>query len=83
MAHRPNAVGQRLHRGAEARHRRRRHTGTDLTEGCLDSAEALYLTVESDRLVAFGDGIEPDAISLAWGQAVRIQVAEKRLRLVR
>jgi hypothetical protein len=58
-------------------------TGTDLTEGCLVNAEALYLTVESDRLVAFGDGIEPDAISLAWGQAVRIQVAEKRLHLVR
>lgn len=58
-------------------------TGTDLTEGLIDGSESLNLTVESDRLVAFGDGIEPDAINLAWGQAVQIRTAEKRLRLVR
>jgi hypothetical protein len=58
-------------------------TGTGMTEGCLAGADALFLTVESDRLVAFGDGIEPDAIGLAWGQAVEIRIAERRLRLVR
>jgi len=58
-------------------------TDTGLTEGCLSGTRALYLTVESDRLVAFGDGIEPDAISLAWGQAVQIRISDKRLRLIR
>jgi hypothetical protein len=57
-------------------------TGTSMTEGSLDGADALYLTVASDRLVAFGDGIEPDAITLAWGQSVQIRAAERRLRLV-
>jgi NAD kinase len=57
-------------------------TATGLTEGDLDQTGALYLTVESDRLVAFGDGIEPDAISLAWGQAVQIRISDKRLRLI-
>jgi hypothetical protein len=58
-------------------------TGTGITEGRLEEAEALYLTVESDRLVAFGDGIESDAISLAWGQAVQIRMSDRRLHLVR
>lgn len=58
-------------------------TGTDMTEGGLDATLALYLTVESDRLVVFGDGIESDAISLAWGQALQVRVAGQRLRLVR
>lgn len=58
-------------------------TGTGMTEGCLEETEALDLTVESDRLVAFGDGIESDAISLAWGQAVQIRMSDRRLRLVR
>jgi hypothetical protein len=58
-------------------------TGTGLTEGCLEGSDALYLTVESDRLVAFGDGIEADAITLAWGQSLQVRTAEKRLRLVR
>jgi hypothetical protein len=57
-------------------------TGTSMTEGCLEGADALQLTVASDRLVAFGDGIEPDAISLAWGQSLQIRAADKRLRLV-
>jgi hypothetical protein len=58
-------------------------TGTEMTEGSLDGTGALHLAVESDRLVAFGDGIEPDAINLAWGQALQVRVADRRLRLVR
>jgi hypothetical protein len=57
-------------------------TGTTMTEGSLQATDCLYVTVESDRVVTFGDGIEPDAVSLAWGQSVQIRVAEQRLRLV-
>lgn len=44
-------------------------TGTACTEGVLSSGESVELSVESGRLVAFGDGIESDAITLAWVQA--------------
>ncbi|WOP19137.1 hypothetical protein [Raineyella sp. LH-20] len=56
-------------------------TGTALTEGQLVDAE-LHLTIASDRLVAFGDGIEADSLTLTWGQTVRIGRAETALRLV-
>ncbi len=56
-------------------------TGTELTEGEVVDG-ALTLTVESDRLVAFGDGIESDALSLAWGQRLSVAVAPQRLNLV-
>lgn len=56
-------------------------TGTSLTEGDLMGTE-LSLTIKSDRLVAFGDGIEADALTLTWGQTVRIGQATKALRLV-
>lgn len=58
-------------------------TGTSLTEGCLQAGEGLWLTVESDGLVAFGDGIESDAITLAWGQGVGLSIADQKLRLIR
>ena len=45
--------------------------------------QALELTVRSDRLVAFGDGIETDALALGWGQSVRIAASSHHLRLVR
>lgn len=57
-------------------------TGTEQVQGILDRGLQLSLTVESDRLVAFGDGIESDALELAWGQVVRIGVAATRLRLL-
>ncbi|MFT4009433.1 MAG: hypothetical protein QM655_05260 [Nocardioidaceae bacterium] len=56
-------------------------TGTTLTEGELTETE-LALTIKSDRLVAFGDGIEADALTLAWGQTVRIGQSAQALRLV-
>lgn len=56
-------------------------TGTALTEGDL-AEEPLTVTVESDRLVAFGDGMEADTVEVTRGQRVQIQVAARRLRLV-
>ncbi len=56
-------------------------TGAALTEGQLMGSE-LILTVKSDRLVAFGDGMESDAIVLTWGQTVRVSQSRRALRLV-
>jgi NAD kinase len=56
-------------------------TGTSYTEGML-SDEELVLDVESDGLVAFGDGVEADHLMLAWGQRVTVSVAQRTLRLV-
>lgn len=60
-----------------------RVTGTTATEGVLEDAQALTITVESDQLVAFGDGMEADALTLSMGQTIRVHVADQRLRLVR
>ncbi|MCX5386848.1 hypothetical protein [Streptomyces sp. NBC_00083] len=57
-------------------------TGTSLVEGDLSRSQRLRLTVESDRLVAFGDGMESDALDLTWGQSVSVGIAEAALRLV-
>ncbi|WP_411075956.1 hypothetical protein [Streptomyces sp. cmx-4-7] len=57
-------------------------TGTTRVEGLLGPGRGLRLTVESDRLIAFGDGVESDALELTWGQTVRLSVAAARLRLV-
>ncbi len=48
----------------------------------LDDGERLELTSESERLVVFADGLEPDRLDLTWGQRVGIEVGERRLRLV-
>ncbi|MFG2605108.1 hypothetical protein ACGFT2_16415 [Streptomyces sp. NPDC048514] len=57
-------------------------TGTRLVAGELAASAALTVTVESDRLVAFGDGVESDALRLTWGQTVRFGVCGQRLRLL-
>lgn len=57
-------------------------TGTTYTEGVLTGADRLELTVESERMVVFSDGIESDAIRLAWGQRLTVGVAERRIRLL-
>ncbi|MFF2043415.1 hypothetical protein ACFVVX_23640 [Kitasatospora sp. NPDC058170] len=57
-------------------------TGTSRVHGLLGDGQQLVLTVESERLVAFGDGIEADALELTWGQSVRVGVAATRLRLL-
>ncbi|ANP50098.1 hypothetical protein J2Z21_001198 [Streptomyces griseochromogenes] len=56
-------------------------TGTTLVAGELAASASLTLTVESDRLIAFGDGMESDALQLTWGQSVRVGVCGQRLRL--
>lgn len=58
-------------------------TGTSLVEGIVKAKATLTVDVESDRLVVFGDGIESDALTLAWGQRLKLQLAEQQLRLVR
>ncbi|WP_371668640.1 hypothetical protein OG985_13800 [Streptomyces sp. NBC_00289] len=57
-------------------------TGTSLVAGDLPAPACLRLTVESERLIAFGDGMERDALELTWGQTIRVGVCEQRLRLV-
>ncbi|MET9502466.1 hypothetical protein ABZY42_12165 [Streptomyces sp. NPDC006622] len=57
-------------------------TGTALVAGDLRAGGRLALTVESERLIAFGDGIESDAVELTWGQRVTVGVCGERLRLV-
>ncbi len=56
-------------------------TGIEHTEGLLEAGE-LAVAVESEGLVAFGDGLESDRIDLGWGQTVRLGPAPERLRLV-
>ncbi|MFE9401416.1 hypothetical protein ACFYNY_06540 [Streptomyces sp. NPDC006530] len=57
-------------------------TGTSLVEGELSGSRRLRITVESDRLVVFGDGMEGDALDLTWGQSVSVGVSDTALRLV-
>jgi len=57
--------------------------GTSLTEGLLDSGEALEVVSELDEGgVVFGDGIESDRVSFGWGVLASVRVARERLRLV-
>jgi hypothetical protein len=56
-------------------------TGASCTEGELRDGR-LSVVVESDRLVAFGDGIESDALELTWGQTLTVGTASRALRLV-
>jgi NAD kinase len=57
-------------------------TGTTRVAGTLAGTDRLRLTVESERLIAFGDGMETDALELTWGQSVRVGVCGERLRLI-
>ncbi len=57
-------------------------TGTTQVAGLLSATSRLTLTAESERLIAFGDGMEGDALELTWGQSVRVGVCGRRLRLV-
>ena len=58
-------------------------TGTSLTEGLLEAGESLRITVASDQLVVFGDGMEADRLTASWGQEITVQLGERPLRLVR
>ena len=56
-------------------------TGVGQVNGLLTAGQELELTSESERLVAFADGLESDALELSWGQRVTITIADRRLRL--
>ncbi len=56
-------------------------TGVSHTEGEIDGTP-LEIEVETDGLVAFGDGMEADRLSLRWGQTVTIGPAQQRLSLL-
>ncbi len=58
-------------------------TGVECTEGMLGQGQSMDLSAESDRLVAFGDGIESDAVAVSWGQRVSVGLARQTLCLVR
>ncbi|HSV37748.1 MAG TPA: hypothetical protein VLI04_03215 [Nocardioidaceae bacterium] len=57
-------------------------TGTTYTEGLLEPGCALTVTVESDRLVIFGDGLEADCLVATWGQTITVARAGRLLSLV-
>ena len=57
-------------------------TGASLTEGLLEAGETLGVTVGSDQLVVFGDGMEDDRLTASWGQEITVQLGERPLRLV-
>lgn len=58
-------------------------TGTELTEGSIQSGEVLEVISEMDEGgVAFGDGIEADSLQLLWGQRVQVSLAESHMQLV-
>ncbi|UYQ66098.1 hypothetical protein [Streptomyces peucetius] len=57
-------------------------TGTSRVAGALAPGRRLRITVESDRLVVFGDGMESDCLSLTRGQSVSVGIADTSLRLL-
>ena len=46
-------------------------TGTSFTQGVVVAGQSVAVSAESDQLVAFGDGIESDAVTLSWGNGSR------------
>ncbi|MDR7276334.1 hypothetical protein [Catenuloplanes atrovinosus] len=56
-------------------------TGVSQVAGLLRAGQELEVAAESERLVAFADGLEADALQLTWGQRIRVSVADRRLRL--
>lgn len=57
-------------------------TGTSMTEGVLERGESLRITVASDQLVVFGDGMEDDRLTASWGQEITVQLGTRPLRLL-
>jgi hypothetical protein len=53
-----------------------------MTEGVLERGESLRITVASDQLVVFGDGMEDDRLTASWGQEITVQLGARPLRLL-
>jgi len=56
-------------------------TGASLTAGLLPPGHTLTVRVESDQLVAFGDGIESDRLEVSWGQELTVTRGAAPVRL--
>ena len=56
-------------------------TGVYLTSGLLEPSETLTVSVESDELVVFGDGMESDRVRVTWGQEILVTRSETPVRL--
>lgn len=57
-------------------------TGTHMVRGRLSHTDALRVTVQSEQLVAFGDGLEEDRLVAGWGQTLTISVSQRHLHMV-
>lgn len=57
-------------------------TGVSAVAGRLTGDQRLEITCESEKLVVFADGLEPDHLDLSWGQRVRIGLSDRSLSLV-
>lgn len=59
-------------------------TGAALSQGRLERDERAQITCElPDGAIAFGDGIEADALAIDWGQTLTVGIASRALQLVR
>ena len=59
-------------------------TGVSLSHGLIATGEIARITCElGDGAIAFGDGIEADALTIDWGQTLTLGVAARSLQLVR
>ena len=56
-------------------------TSAELTMGAFPDPMRLAVTVQSEAMVAFGDGIEADRLEATHGQRIEVGVASRRLRL--
>jgi hypothetical protein len=57
-------------------------TGADLTAGTIAPGQTLQVVIQSDGMTIFGDGIESDHLSPAWGQTITLNTAPQKLALV-
>lgn len=57
-------------------------TGATLTAGTLPEGAELRIRIGADGLVAFGDGIETDHLTLTWGQTVAFTTSPRKLNLI-
>lgn len=57
-------------------------TAVNHTAGIIESHSRLVITVQSESLVVFGDGIESDRLDVTHGQRIEVGVATRTMRWV-